>query len=86
MHSGPTSCISPVLRSDFAELTSADASGSLSPVKAKKAQVQKPTAGAVVGAKYRARCNQLGDTDREKLGDEFLKLYYGRPVQTARRR
>jgi hypothetical protein len=67
-------------------LTSLQTNGSLSRVKAKKEQVQKPTAGAVVGAKYRARCNQLGDTDREKLGDEFLKLYYGRPVQAARRR
>ncbi|MBI5385619.1 MAG: hypothetical protein HZA90_13150 [Verrucomicrobia bacterium] len=55
-------------------------------MKAKKEQAQKPTAGTAVGAKYRARCNQLGDTEREKLGDEFLKLYYGRPVQAARRR
>ena len=55
-------------------------------MKAKKEQVQKPTAGTVAGAKYRARCNQLGDAEREKLGDEFLKLYYGRPVQAARRR
>jgi hypothetical protein len=67
-------------------LTSAQSSGSLSRVKAKKEQVQRPTAGTVVGAKYRARSNQLGDTEREKLGDEFLKLYYGRPVQAARRR
>lgn len=67
-------------------MTSAQTSGSLSHVKAKKEQVQKPTAGTVVGEKYRARCNQLGDTEREKLGDEFLKLYYGRPVQAARRR
>jgi hypothetical protein len=55
-------------------------------VRAKKPQAQKPTAGTVVGAKYRARCNQLADTEREKLGDEFLKLYYGRPIQAARRR
>jgi len=55
-------------------------------VKAKKEPIQKPTAGTVVGAKYRARCNPLGDPEREKLGDEFLKLYYGRTVQTARRR
>lgn len=55
-------------------------------MKAKKEQAQKPTAGTVVGAKYRARCNQLGDAEREKLGHEFLKLYYGRPVQAARRR
>lgn len=55
-------------------------------VKAKKEQAQKPTPGTTVGAKYRARCNQLSDPEREKLGDEFLKLYYGRPVQAARRR
>ncbi len=55
-------------------------------MKAKKGQVQKTTAGTVVGEKYRARCNQLTDTEREKLGDEFLKLYYARPVQSARRR
>ena len=55
-------------------------------MKAKKQQVQKPTTGTVVGAKYRARCNQLGDAEREKLGDEFLKLYYGRTAPTARRR
>jgi hypothetical protein len=55
-------------------------------VKAKKVQVQKPTAGTVTGAKYRARCNHLADTEREKLGDEFLKLYYGRTAQAARRR
>jgi hypothetical protein len=67
-------------------MTSPQTNGSLSHVKTKKEQVQKPTAGTVVGAKYRARCNQLGDTEREKLGDEFLKLYYGRPVQAARRR
>lgn len=55
-------------------------------MKAKKEQVQKPTAGTVVDEKYRAWCNQLSDTEREKLGDEFLKLYYARPVQAARRR
>ena len=67
-------------------MTSAQSGGSLSHVKVKKEQVQKPTAGTVVGAKYRARCNQVGDTERAKLGDEFLKLYYARPVQAARRR
>ena len=66
-------------------MTATQSNGSLSYVKAKKERVQKPTAGTVVGAKHRARCNQLGDSEREKLGDEFLKLYYGRPVQAARR-
>ena len=57
-----------------------------SPVKTKKAPVQKPTPGTTIGAKYRARCHQLSDTERERLGDEFLKLYYERPVPAARRR
>jgi len=68
-----------------ANLTAAQSSGSLSYVKAKKERVQKPTAGTVVAAKHRDRCNQLGDPEREKLGDEFLQLYYGRHVQAARR-
>jgi hypothetical protein len=67
-------------------LTGEETSGRLSHLRAKKPQVEKSTAGTVVGAKYRARCHRLGDTEREKLGDEFLKLYYGRPTQTARRR
>jgi hypothetical protein len=55
-------------------------------VKAKKERIEKPSAGTVLAAKYRSRGNQLGDAEREKLGEEFLKLYYGRPVPTARRR
>jgi hypothetical protein len=56
-------------------------------MKRKKAQVQKATIGTIVGAKYRARCNELSDSEREKLNDEFLKLYYaGSPCQPARRR
>jgi hypothetical protein len=38
----------------------------------------------VVGAKYRARCNDLSDSEREKLNDEFLKLYYAGNVPPAR--
>ena len=53
----------------------------------KKAQVEKEFVGTIVGAKYRACCNQLTDSEREKLGDEFMKLYYGEsPRQPARRR
>ena len=48
----------------------------LARMKGKKVQLKKPTAGTVTGAKYRARCNRLSDTQREKLGEEFLKLYY----------
>ena len=43
--------------------------------------------GTIVGARYRARCNQLTDSQREKLDDEFMRLYYGdTPRQPARRR
>ena len=45
-------------------------------MKGKKAEPKKPTAGTITGAKYRARCNRLNDAQREKLGEEFLKLYY----------
>ena len=56
-------------------------------MKRKKAQIEKTSVGTVVGAKYRARCNELSDSEREKLNDEFLKLYYaGSPRQPTRRR
>jgi hypothetical protein len=56
-------------------------------MKRKKAQVEKESIGTIVGAKYRARCNQLTDAEREKLNDEFLKFYYaGSARQPARRR
>ena len=56
-------------------------------MKRKKAQIEKASVGTVVGAKYRARCNDLPDSEREKLNDEFMKLYYADAVrQPARRR
>jgi len=56
-------------------------------MKRKKAQAEKASIGTMVGAKYRARCNELSDSDRERLNDEFLKLYYAdSPRQPARRR
>jgi len=45
-------------------------------MKQRKAKVEKESAGTVVAAKYRARCNDLSDNEREKLNEEFLKLYY----------
>jgi hypothetical protein len=57
-------------------------------MKRKKAQVEKPSNGTVLGAKARAECNRLTDQEREKLGDEFMKLYYGgatKPATTRRR-
>jgi hypothetical protein len=56
-------------------------------MKRKKARAEKESIGTIVGAKYRARCNNLTDAEREKLNDEFMKLYYGdSPRQPARRR
>ena len=56
-------------------------------MKRKKAQVEKASVGTIVAAKYRARCNELSDGEREKLNDEFMKLYYaGLPRQPTRRR
>ena len=56
-------------------------------MKQRKAKVEKESAGTVVGAKYRARCNDLSDSEREKLNEEFLKLYYaGGARQPTRRR
>jgi len=57
-------------------------------MKRKKAQVEKASAGTVVGARMRAEGNRLTDAEREKLGEEFLKLYYGgdhKPATTRRR-
>jgi hypothetical protein len=57
-------------------------------MKRKKPPVEKATSGTVLGAKLRAECNQLSDAEREKLGGEFLKLYYGGqplPATTHRR-
>jgi hypothetical protein len=56
-------------------------------MKRKKAPVEKTSIGTLVGAKYRARCNDLPDSEREKLNEEFLKLYYaGSATQSTRRR
>ena len=46
-------------------------------MKRKKAQIEKASAGAIVGAKMRVESNKLTDAEREKLGEEFLKLYCG---------
>ncbi len=57
-------------------------------MKRKKAQVEKESVGTVLGAKARAECNKLTDVERERLGEEFMKLYYGgetKPASTRRR-
>jgi hypothetical protein len=57
-------------------------------MKRKRAQVEKPSNGTVLAAKARAEGNKWTDSEREKLGDEFMKLYYGgatKPATTRRR-
>jgi hypothetical protein len=57
-------------------------------MKRKKAQVEKESVGTVLGAKARAEGNKWTDAQREKLGEDFLKLYYGgeiKPATTRRR-
>ncbi len=56
-------------------------------MKRKKAQVEKVSAGTVLAARAHTECDKLTDTEREKLGEEFLKLYYGgktKPATTRR--
>ena len=57
-------------------------------MKRKKAPVEKPSNGTVLAARARTECNKLTDAEREKLGEHFLKLYYGgesKPATTRRR-
>ena len=57
-------------------------------MKRKKAHVGKASAGTVLAARMRAEGNKLPDAEREKLGHEFRKLYYGgdhKPATTRRR-
>jgi hypothetical protein len=52
-------------------------------MKRKKAQVEKPSVGTLRAAKARAESNRLTDAQRETLGEEFLKLYYGGQTKPA---
>jgi hypothetical protein len=57
-------------------------------MKRKKAPSERTTAGTLAGAKMRADGNKLTDVERDKLGGDFLKLYYGgalKPAPTHRR-
>ena len=57
-------------------------------MKRKKAQVEKESVGTVLGAKARAEGNKWTDAERERLGEDFMKLYYGgeiKPATTRRR-
>jgi hypothetical protein len=46
-------------------------------VKRKKPQPEKASVGTELAARMRAEGNKWTDAEREKLGEEFLKLYYG---------
>jgi hypothetical protein len=52
-------------------------------MKRKKAHLEKPSAGTVLAARVRAEGNRWTDAEREKLGDEFLKLFYGNETKPA---
>ena len=57
-------------------------------MKRKKPQPEKASAGTTLGARARAEGNKWTDAEREKLGDQFMKLYYGgetKPASTRRR-
>jgi hypothetical protein len=57
-------------------------------MKRSKARLQKVSPGAALAARMRAEGNKWTDAQREKLGEEFLKLYYGgdiKPAATRRR-
>ena len=57
-------------------------------MKRKKAHVEKPSNGTVLAAKARAEGNKWTDSEREKLGEDFLKLFYvgeTKPATTRRR-
>jgi len=52
-------------------------------MKRKKVRIEKASVGAVLAARMRAEGNKLTDAEREKLGEEFLKLYYGGDHKSA---
>jgi len=57
-------------------------------MKRKKAQNEQASAGTVLAAQARAEGNKWTDAEREKLGEQFMKLYYGgetKPATTRRR-
>jgi hypothetical protein len=57
-------------------------------MKRKKAQIEKASPGTVLAAQARAEGNKWTDAEREKLGEQFMKLYYGGETKqaTTRRR
>ena len=57
-------------------------------MKRRKAALEKASTGTVLAARARAEGNKWTDAEREKLGEQFMKLYYGgetKPASTRRR-
>jgi hypothetical protein len=57
-------------------------------MKRKKASIAKASVGTLLAARARAEGNKWSDAEREKLGEQFMKLFYGgetKPVTTRRR-
>ena len=57
-------------------------------MKRRKGQMETASSGTALAARARAEGNKLTDTEREKLGERFLRLYYGaetKPATTPRR-
>jgi hypothetical protein len=57
-------------------------------MKRKKAPLDKASAGTALAARARAEGNKWTDAEREKLGEQFMKLYYAaetKPAATHRR-
>jgi hypothetical protein len=57
-------------------------------MKRKNARPEKVSAGTMLAAQVRAEGNKWTDAKREKLGEQFMKLYYGgeiKPASTRRR-
>lgn len=56
-------------------LTSQRHRAKLTTMKRKKAQVEKASVGTVLAARARAEGNKWTDAEREKLGEQFMKLF-----------
>jgi len=57
-------------------------------MKRRKTPLEKASTGTVLAARARAEGNKWTDTEREQLGEQFMKLYYGgetKPATTRRR-
>ena len=48
-----------------------------------KSKSPRKTPGTVLGEQMLAEGNKLSDAEREKSGDEFMKLYYGGKFESA---